>query len=229
MKKLAVKYLLEFIVIVIGISLSFYVEEIDKQKDKEEFKNQSLNRILQNLESDIRDNKWNLKAVSKSIESGEWIYKNRKKLKKYSRDSIGFHLARANGFITIFVDNQEEYSTLKSSGYLELIENESIVKSLQNKYSNHAWMKEVERFIIKKSDILIDFEFKNSELNSESLNDLGFLVDKKYIGDLNIPKEIIGRIIDKKFWQKNHLNSIKNRLRKDSILIEEITKEINKK
>ena len=59
MKKLAVKYLLEFIVIVIGISLSFYVEEIDKQKDKEEFKNQSLNRILQNLESDIRDNKWN--------------------------------------------------------------------------------------------------------------------------------------------------------------------------
>ena len=229
MKKLAVKYLLEFIVIVIGISLSFYVEEIDKQKDKEEFKNQSLNRILQNLESDIRDNKWNLKAVSKSIESGEWIYKNRKKLKKYSRDSIGFHLARANGFITIFVDNQEEYSTLKSSGYLELIENESIVKSLQNKYSNHAWMKEVERFIIKKSDILIDFEFKNSELNSESLNDLGFLVDKKYIGDLNIPKEIIGRIIDKKFWQKYHLNSIKNRLRRDSILIEEITKEINKK
>ncbi len=229
MKKLAVKYLLEFIVIVIGISLSFYVEEIDKQKDKEEFKNQSLNRILQNLESDIRDNKWNLKAVSKSIESGEWIYKNRKKLKKYSRDSIGFHLARANGFITIFVDNQEEYSTLKSSGYLELIENESIVKSLQNKYSNHAWMKEVERFIIKKSDILIDFEFKNSELNSESLNDLGFFVDKKYIGDLNIPKEIIGRIIDKKFWQKYHLNSIKNRLRRDSILIEEITKEINKK
>ena len=229
MKKLAVKYLLEFIVIVIGISLSFYVEEIDKQKDKEQFKNQSLNRILQNLESDIRDNKWNLKAVSKSIESGEWIYKNRKKLKKYSRDSIGFHLARANGFITIFVDNQEEYSTLKSSGYLELIENESIVKSLQNKYSNHAWMKEVERFIIKKSDILIDFEFKNSELNSESLNDLGFLVDKKYIGDLNIPKEIIGRIIDKKFWQIYHLNSIKNRLRRDSILIEEITKEINKK
>ena len=229
MKKLAVKYLLEFIVIVIGISLSFYVEEIDKQKEKEEFKNQSLNRILQNLESDIRDNKWNLKTLSKSIESGEWIYKNRKKLKKYSRDSIGFHLARANGFITIFVDNQEEYSTLKSSGYLELIENESIVKSLQNKYSNHAWMKELERFIIKKSDILIDFEFKNSELNSESLNDLGFLVDKKYIGDLNIPKEIIGRIIDKKFWQIYHLNSIKSRLRRDSILIEEITKEINKK
>ena len=153
----------------------------------------------------------------------------RKKLKKHSRDSIGFHLARANNFLTVFVDNQEEYTTLKSSGYLELIENESIVKSLQNKYSNHAWMKEVERFIIKKSDILIDFEFKNSELNSESLNDLGFLVDKKYIGDLNIPKEIIGRITDKKFWQKNHLNSIKNRLRKDSILIEEITKEINKK
>ena len=229
MKKLAVKYLLEFFVIVIGISLSFYVEEIDKQKDKEEFKNQSLNRILQNLESDIRDNKWNFKTVSKSIESGEWIYKNRKKLNKYSRDSIGFHLTRANGFLTVFVDNQEEYSTLKSSGYLELIENESIVKSLQNKYSNHAWMKEVERFIIKKSDILIDFEFKNSELNSESLNDLGFLVDKKYIGDLNIPKEIIGRITDKKFWQKYHLNSIKNRLRRDSILIEEITKEINKK
>ena len=77
MKKLAVKYLLEFLVIVIGISLSFYVEEIDKQKDKEEFKNQALHGILQKLEGDIRDNKSNVKTVSKSIESGEWIYKNR--------------------------------------------------------------------------------------------------------------------------------------------------------
>ena len=46
MKKLALKYLLEFLVIFIGISLSFYVEEVGKQKNKEELKNQSLNRIL---------------------------------------------------------------------------------------------------------------------------------------------------------------------------------------
>ena len=226
MKKLALKYLLEFLVIVIGISLSFYVEELGKQRNKEELKNQSLNRILQNVVGDISDNKWNYNAVNRSVKSGEWIYKNRNELQKYSRDTIGFHLTRSIDFITIFLDNQEEYTTLKNSGYLELIENESIVKRLQSKYVSHSWIKELENFIIRKSDVLMDFEFKNSKYKSESENDLGLLIDKRFTGSLNIPNEIIQRIVEKKFWQEYYLQAINRRLKQDSILIEEIKMEI---
>ena len=72
----------------------------------------------------------------------------------------------------------------------------------------------------------MDFEFKNSKYKSESLNDLGLLIDKRFTGSLNIPNEIIQRVVEKKFWQKYYLQSIKRRLKEDSILIEEIKVEI---
>ena len=227
MKNLIAKYLIELIVIITGISLSFYVDELGKYNNNEKLKNQSLNRILQNLEGDIEDNKWNYKAVSRSLESGDWIFKNRNRLNKFSRDTIGFHLTRANNFLTIFTDNQEEYFTLKSSGYIELIKNESIVKSLQKKYVKHTWMKELEKIIFRISNTPIEYEHKNSEFVNDSLKDLVFYVGKRYVGDLNFPREIIGKIKEKMFWQYYYLNTIKERLKKDSLLIVEIKNEVS--
>ena len=55
MKKFYLKYALEFIVIVLGISLSFYVEKLNAKNYKENLKNQSLKRILKNIEVDTGD------------------------------------------------------------------------------------------------------------------------------------------------------------------------------
>ena len=49
MKKYFVKYLLEFIVIVTGISISFYVEKQNAIKYKEELKVESLKKYLKIL------------------------------------------------------------------------------------------------------------------------------------------------------------------------------------
>ena len=62
MKSLVAKYLVEFIVIITGISLSFYVENLNQNNYKENLKNQSLKRILKNLETDTRDFEFNLEA-----------------------------------------------------------------------------------------------------------------------------------------------------------------------
>ena len=95
MKKTIVKYLFEFIVIVIGVSISFYAENYNDSLNKIQLKNQSLNRILENLKVDNRDNRFNYKAHSESLISSEWILTNRNNLSAYSRDTIGFHLSRA--------------------------------------------------------------------------------------------------------------------------------------
>ena len=121
MKKLIIKYTLEFIVIVVGISLSFYVEKLNEANYKENLKNQSLKRILKNIEVDTGDFEFNSSALKKAIKSSEWIIN--KELKELSRDSIGFHLNRALYYNTIFVDNQEEYRSLQNSGLIEIIEN----------------------------------------------------------------------------------------------------------
>ena len=164
MKKTIVKYLFEFIVIVIGVSISFYAENYNDSLNKIQLKNQSLNRILENLKVDNRDNRFNYKAHSESLISSEWILTNRNNLSAYSRDTIGFHLSRAINIITYFVDNQEEYKTIQSSGYIEYIENESLVKGLQEKYVQHKVMKFIEEEIRSKAKVLADFEFKNSKI-----------------------------------------------------------------
>ena len=67
MKKLIIKYTLEFIVIVVGISLSFYVEKLNEANYKENLKNQSLKRILKNIEVDTGDFEFNSSALKKAI------------------------------------------------------------------------------------------------------------------------------------------------------------------
>ena len=67
MKSLVAKYLAEFIVIITGISLSFYVENLNQNNYKENLKNQSLKRVLKNLETDTRDFEFNLEANRKAI------------------------------------------------------------------------------------------------------------------------------------------------------------------
>ena len=226
MKKTIVKYLFEFIVIVIGVSISFYAENYNDSLNKIQLKNQSLNRILENLKVDNHDNRWNYKAHSESLISSEWILSNRNNLSDYSRDTIGFHLSRAINIITYFVDNQEEYKTIQSSGYIEYIENESLVKGLQEKYVRHKVMKFIEGEIRSKAKVLADFEFKNSKINNDSRYMGFYLINKRYIGDLEIPNEIYNRIIEKASFQKIYLSQIKGRIQRDSILANEINKEI---
>ena len=226
MKKTIVKYFIEFIVIVIGVSISFYAENYNDSLNKIQLKNQSLNRILENLKVDNTDNRWNYKAHSESLISSEWILTNRNNLSAYSRDTIGFHLSRAINIITYFVDNQEEYKTIQSSGYIEYIENESLVKGLQEKYVRHKVMKFIEGEIRSKAKVLADFEFKNSKINNDSMYMGFYLINKRYIGDLEIPNEFYDRIIEKASFQKIYLFQIKRRIQRDSILANEINKEI---
>ncbi|MEK9613279.1 MAG: hypothetical protein VW080_05065 [Flavobacteriaceae bacterium] len=200
MKKAILKYFLEFFVIVIGISMSFYVEKFNENSNNENLKNQSLKRILKNLEVDQKDYEYNLTATKKAIGSTNWILKNQHNLFQFSRDTVGVHLNYATTIITIFVDNQEEYRSLQNSGLIELIENEEIVIRLQEKYLDHEFMKEVERFIIEKIIKLEPFVFSNIEFQSERRDEIGHPNNRVYVGNNKINREIIQMMFDKKMW-----------------------------
>jgi len=227
MKKLIIKYFFEFFVIVIGISISFYVENLNETMKKEELKNQSLNRILENLKTDKNDNNWNYNAHNESLKSTSWLLKNRGNLNYFSRDTIGFHLTRAINFITFFVENQEEYKTIQSSGYIEYIKNERLVKGLQGKFVQHNFMRFIEEEIRSRAKVLADFEFSNSKIKSDSMYLGSYLVDKTFTGNFVMPNEIYERLIEKASYQKMYIKIIKRRLRRDSLLVVEINEELN--
>ena len=227
MRKLFIKYLIEFLVIVIGISLSFYVDSYNEKKYKENLKNQSLRRILNNIDVDTKDFEFNLNANRKAIYSTDWISKRNHNLKIYSRDSIGFHLNRAIYFNTIFVDNQEEYRGLQNSGLIELIENETLVTNLQQKYVVHEFFKKIENYIMNKRLYLDDFANRNLKYNSYKTDDLGLAIDRVYTGKKNIPEHIIQAIKDKRTYHYFYLKRIESRVKSDIDLVRKIKKEIS--
>jgi len=225
-KKYIIRYSLEFLVIVLGISLSFYIEKRNANNYKQSLKNQSLTRISKNIKVDIADMKYNYKAHNIASKSIEWIVNNNFQLLSKSKDSIGFYLSNAISIGTIFVDNQEEYRALQNSGLIELIELEEVVLALQNKYSSHEFYKQFGNVINSKNRELEGVLHENTILENESLNELGFPSGRIFTGNEKISQFDIERLKDKKFWHDFYKRRIKVLMKKDSALVELIKNEI---
>ena len=104
MKKYFFRYSLEFLVIVMGISISFLIEKENANDYKEELKNQSLKRIIKNIEVDLIDLKFNYEVQTIASNAVDWLIKNNNH-SNISKDSIGIYLSNAILMNTIFVDN----------------------------------------------------------------------------------------------------------------------------
>ena len=226
MKKQLIRYFLEFLVIVLGISISFYLEKQNAIKYKETLKNQSLSRILTNCKVDHEDYLFNLEAQKIAIKSGQWIVDNQDNLSKFSRDSIGYHIGAAITINTIFADNQEEYRGLQNSGLIELIDNESVVTALQKKYIYHDFCKQIEGMIDLRANTILDFLHTNTKYNSNQVNALGYHIDRTYTGNLKIPQKTLQQIQDKLYLHHYYKGRILRGIKTDEILVQQINDEI---
>ena len=131
MKKYLVRYSLEFIVIVTGISISFYVEKQNAINYKEELKIESLKKLKENLIKELDGFHYDYDVHSRAGNYSDIIYNKGYNLYRNDKDSLGFYLSFLKDAGTIFVENDEEYSALNNSGLIELIENRKLVVLLQ--------------------------------------------------------------------------------------------------
>lgn len=169
MNKYLAKYVVEFFVVVTGVLISFYVEKHRATAYKDELKNHSLARLGANVKADIADSWINHRIHTQAAASCETLYQNYDRYRVEHRDSIGYHLRVACKAWTIFIDNPEEYLTLRNSGLIELVENDSLILLLQQKYSTHQEYKQWEKNIYVTNDELVrvfNEKTKGRDLNS---------------------------------------------------------------
>lgn len=76
---------------------------------KDELKNQSIVRLISNIENDIKDSKFNYNIYSKEAKFGKIILTRSNDLYLNDKDSLVYYLKSVSLFGTSFVDNQEEY------------------------------------------------------------------------------------------------------------------------
>ena len=141
-------YLVEFLAILLGITVSVTIEKNNARDYKREVKDQGLTRILANLQQDSLDMEYNIGVHLVSGASCQWMYDHRSDISEQHPDTVGRNCAICIQGQTIFVDNQEEYQTLQNSGLFEFIENDQLARALQGKYAQHDFIKKIETYVI---------------------------------------------------------------------------------
>ena len=224
MRNTILKYALEFIVIIAGILVSFYIEKQNTISYKYELKNQSLGRLISNIENDIKDSKFNYNIHSKGAKFGKIILTRSNDLYLNDKDSLGYYLKSVSLFGTSFVDNQEEYSTLRNSGLMELIDNDVLVSKLQSKYSDHSHFKRLEAWIsgFKELD-----KVANQKISFKTIGKTLYGPHGTYISNEPLNNYELNVLTRKTGLFSYYAGLIKKRITADSLLILEIRKEID--
>ena len=121
---------------------------VPKAKEAISFNNKILNRLYDNLEADSVDAVWNANAHKVAMVGSEkvikWCSDNQPQM-----DSIDIYIS-SMAIRTIFVNNKEEYNALKSSGRMDLINSEELIKSLHDYYTAVDFIKENDKAILDR-------------------------------------------------------------------------------
>ncbi|MAJ38286.1 MAG: hypothetical protein CMC19_10350 [Flavobacteriaceae bacterium] len=226
MKKYLIRYLLEFLVIVLGISISFYVEKKNAIAYKEELKSESLKKMKSNLLKELDGLHFDVGVHSQASDFSNIIYERGKLLYNEDKDSLGFYLSYLKDAGTVFVHNEEEYSALVNSGLIELIENRELVSLLQEKYSDQTWYEKNNHLLLEMylRDNTFD-KFFSSENRRLHKNIIGYWTSYKpnmrYLNDLEINK-----VSQSGLAHSFYANLMRLAIRQDSLIIKEIDKEL---
>lgn len=227
LKKLILRYFIEFIVIVMGISISFYLEKTNLNAYNEKLKNISLAKIYKNLTQDLIDLEFNASVHRDAAYSGQQIVDRGRYLFENDRDSLGYHLTLVTSGNTFFLDNKEEYTAMKNSGLIELIENQDLIAALQSRYAETKVFKIFDDLFQKVYFDLKRFTFRNVSAEKKPFTKFyGPIQYGAFVGKKPIGLETMNYIIEKTEFHRFHVQIMESRMEEDKEILKLILKEL---
>ena len=226
MKNNTLKFLIRLFIVVLGVLISFSIEKKRALSYKEDLKNNSLKKMLDNINHDLRD-----KIINYEIHTNAWrccdrLLDNSEELFQENKDSLGYYIQIGSMANTIFIDNKEEYLTLRNSGLLELIDNDSLISLLHKKYSYHPFYKKIEDGIGKLNN-----KFRDSMLNKISYLSIGKTKYWGGYGEYISPSPLTNSdlliVKDKLGMSYFYSGIIKESMKEDSVLMDMIKQELS--
>ena len=222
----ALHYFVEFLVILLGISVSVSIEKDNARVYKEEIKDQSLTRILQNIAQDSTDLEFNIYFHSVGAAACDWMVSHRSDYQQFHPDTVGKHCSLCLQANTIFVDNQEEYRGLQNSGLIELIENDKLANALQLKYVQHEFLRQLEKEIVEQCVEAMPSFYDKFEAPENFERFDGFVVQRRWMGG-TLESSWIERFIDISSMRRFYRMQMEHCLRSDTELKAWIEAEID--
>mgnify|MGYP001279308440 CR=1 FL=1 len=193
----AFRYIFEIIVIVFSVTLSFYIQDVLNDRENIELKNESLEGVLADLKEDLDGFNAAHKTLSNRIEVSEKFLSG-----EVSNESIN-KILLTYGFLGI----DSNYKSLVSTGAIEYINDELLIKELTSYYEiSYSLLKDLSGQY--KHFYLDLFDFMSVNYPIKSMEKL-ILIDNK----IDSARKTISLNYDRKTLlklQKNH--EFKNRV-----------------
>ena len=215
------KYAFEAVVIISGILLSFYIEELRIERKNIKQKNEILIDLKYTAEDDLKQIMLIESLLFKTIESAELLLKDIKNRHSDLTDrEVMEHIINIE-YATSFIPKDGIYNELIYTGSFELIENRKLKSALLEVY-NHLKERNYTISRIIDDDIQDfydtyrkEFKLKIDHLETEDQKIYGRLVVKEFEFNLDffLSGDLIGELTTAKSYSYNYLsllNTTKN-------------------
>tara|TARA_Y100001958_G_C21242661_1_gene571068 strand:- start:190 stop:888 length:699 start_codon:yes stop_codon:yes gene_type:complete len=154
------KYSLEFLVIIFGILISFFLEERRQNSIEISKKNDSIKQLLKVIEEDLNQIDRFIVLQNFSLNSCNLIFENLKKNNIMSNDSIIYHLSSVGRGLRSFFPQEGVFNQLISSDLIKRIDSEDLKINLFKLFNEDLKRHEVHA---KEYDVyFLDFNYKLS-------------------------------------------------------------------
>jgi hypothetical protein len=216
MKKFAIKYSLEFVVIVLGITISYWINDIQIQNQESDKEKVILNSIL----SDIEQIETYINARKRTLKSDSiWMDYLIKNWKNINIDSTAIQFSKNRydaSFHNLFLDFREFHPPIAT---LEMVTSDgsfSIIKNnlIKRRINSIVYLSKEQ--LIKNSEVEIDLQLKFKERLMvdedkdvvEMLNTTQFELDNRFNGSEDYYEETKNeiKVILEKDYARNYLN-----------------------
>ena len=126
----AFRYIFEIIVIVFSVTLSFYIQDVLNDREKNELKDESLRGVLSDLKSDRKFFKGGVNRIERVIKSIDSIHD-----KSAVINTNTFH--RTTRTYYGFVGSDRNYNSMVSTGAIEFIKNKELQELINLYYDRN--------------------------------------------------------------------------------------------
>ncbi|RPG66388.1 MAG: hypothetical protein CBC02_004705 [Flavobacteriaceae bacterium TMED42] len=220
----AFRYIFEIIVIVFSVSLSFYIQDVLNEREKNYLKDESLRGVLSDLNSDKNFFKGGVNRIERVIKSIDSIHNNSagintKTIHNSSRNYFGF------------VGSDRNYNSMVSTGAIEFIKNEELQEKINLYYDRiYSFLidasKQDEKVYNEISKYL-STQYTTEDLILKSDGFFKYVYSESEFKKMQKDKVLKNLLFDKKFNNKGYIMVMKLAIDRSNKLEELIKQELN--
>ena len=201
MKKVILKYSIEFIVIIVGILISLSLESARQNAIENELKNKIIKRLVGVIEEDINQIDGFIFLQNYSLKSCNKLFGNLSGENKMAQDSIVYHISSVGRALRSFFPQESIFDQLVSSDLIKMIESEELTMKLFKLYNedlrrHDVHTKEFDNFFLKFNYSLSEYfylqdNWSNSPTDSNPIRINSYRFNEEYYKSKKMYSDII--------------------------------------